>query len=162
MLDRKNWKLNRNHRGQRSTLQMHATVNGYLCSSTIVCSHVHQKCRSFHNDTNWGDRYYLQFQKKISGHSVCGMRVNACWHMKQNRFDQQSESKRFSVVPKCLRAGTILARASRLPSSLWSNVQSCCSGRRWSRQKTEPESHQIHTLHSCHSTKIFLSFNHGL
>lgn len=56
-------------------------------------------------------------------------------------FDQQSESRRLRLVPTCLRAGTILARASRLPSSLWSNVQSCCSGRRWSRQKTQPHLH---------------------
>jgi len=101
----------------------------------------------FHNNTNRGNRNYVQIQKKISGQYI----VCARMHVKNydeaefswRRFDQQSESRRFSIVPTCLRAGTILARASRLPSSLWSNVQSCCSGRRWSRQKTDPNTHTV-------------------
>lgn len=122
---------------QWSPSQMPATANGCLCRTNARLCPLKMP---FHNDTNRGHRIYLQFQKKISGqYKVCAwMHVT---RMKQNRFDQQSESKRLSVVPTCLRAGTILARASRLPSSLWSNVQSCCSGRRWSRQKTEPHLH---------------------
>lgn len=79
-------------------------------------------------------------KKKCSGVSTRQACMCVCKCVEESRCEMmcyydESWSRRRSAVPTCFLRTTILARASCRLCSLWSNVQSCCSGRRCSEQK---------------------------